>query len=239
MAELSRAVLVLFICCAAVRPAEDRPLFTADKEEIPLGESATLTWKWPVASEGYLSSIGMIQNPKGGSTEVRPRETTDYVLVLDAPGMSPTVLSRRIIVRGGKGSASDWPQDWFDGLPFSSGYTSAGQSLSKLVGRTKTVLQAFGEVREWSKDENTYVLATAFSQPADLNTADGRREKVRRIAFRIELSSLGASKSIQLHISVAIESRAIIDRRWYPENASSSTIYQDQVKAIKGKILGE
>jgi hypothetical protein len=239
MAELSRAILALLVCCWPVYPGEDHPLFSIDKEEIPLGESATLTWRWPLATEGYLSSVGMLRSPKGGSTEVRPRETTDYVLVLDAPGVPPTALSRRLIVRGAKGSASDWPQGWFDELPFWRDYNINSQSLPRIVYRTHAVLDAMGEVRPWTKDRDTAVLATAFSQLEDLNTHDESPKRVRRIAYRVELSSSGTSKVIRLHISVAIEWRVVIDRHWFPENPSSSTICQERVAALKKQIIGE
>jgi len=210
-----------------------------DKNEISAGEVATLTWNWTQASTAYLTTDGIVQNPKTGSLQVSPSETTEYVFVAEALGLAPCVLSRRLVVRGAKGFASDWPEDWFDPLPYKNEYPLKGASLVKTVARAKAILQELGEVRDYKVQDAT-VLLTPFHERWDLGRPDETPKRPRRIAYRVALSSTERGSSVLMQISAAVQWRVIIERKgWVPENASSSTIYQEQVAAIKKKILGE
>jgi hypothetical protein len=136
-----RFTIGVFFLCLAARSQDRQPSFNVDAAEIRAGEAANLTWKWQSASTGYLSCYGLLYHPKGDLLRIIPSETTDYVLILEASGVSPRILSRRVVVRGAKGSESDWP-DGFVPLGAEQQFTAAPtDGLSQIADRTRRILQ--------------------------------------------------------------------------------------------------
>src|SRR5437867_1178143 len=120
-------------------PVTDEPWFKADPAEIPAGGSAKLSWQWKAATRGYLSSVGFVNRPSGETVNVAPSETTSYVLIVEAPGLEPRVLTQRVIVRGSKGSSGIWPPDPFAALAYQADKDVRSISLATLAERVRTV----------------------------------------------------------------------------------------------------
>ena len=208
--------------------------------EVPPGEKVSLRWHWNVATNGYLSSIGRIDSASGGTAIVAPTETSSYVLVLEAPGLPPRVLSLRILVPGAKGSASVWPTDLFVPLTFQNDYSLNATSLATVAAKVRDVLQnrrGF-ELRQFSPSDGQIVIATAYMQRQELNNSDETPKEFRRIAFRISLVAGTVPRSVHVNISATIEWRVPIDDRWFPEDSSSSIRYRIQMNDLRKETLG-
>lgn len=208
-------------------PIPNGPSFTADRLEIPAGNSVKLSWQWHLATRGYLSSVGSLDHPSGDAIKVSPDETTSYVLVLEAPGLSPRVLTQRVIVRGAKGSSGVWPPDPFAPLAYQTDYDIHSPSLAAVCARIRSVLRddrGF-EIRQFSQAEDQIVFSTAFLQNARLGEPDENPRKFRRVAYRVAVTA-GKSDLIHVNLSSTIEWRIVVDTRWFSENSSSSNRYQ-------------
>jgi hypothetical protein len=209
-------------------PAPDEPSFKADKSEIPTGGSARLMWQWNPATRGYLSSIGLVDHPSGDTISVSPGETTSYVLILEAPGVSPRILAQRVVVRGAKGSSGDWPTDPFAPLAYQADDDIHSTSMSTVAARVRSVLRDRGfEIRQFSQAEDQVVFCTAFLQDSKLNEPNESPRKFRRIAYRVALTA-EKSDLIRVNLSSSIEWRIVVDARWFLENSSSSNRYKTQ-----------
>jgi hypothetical protein len=91
-------IVAMFLQSSAPPP---QPSFDIDPTEISIGGSAQLRWSCPGAKRGYLSSVGLVDAPRGGTITVTPTETTDYVIIFETAG-EPIMMSRRVAVRGSK-----------------------------------------------------------------------------------------------------------------------------------------
>jgi hypothetical protein len=203
-----------------------------DRVEVSQGESATLTWSWPSASQAYLSTAGLVANAGSGSMEVRPKETTDYVLVIETSSHETRILSQRVVVKGAKGSSTEWPRNPFLPLAYEREYRVAKISLVRLADRVRTLLSSF-EVQQFSQERETLVFVTGFSEKAELKRAGEPRR--RAIQYRVALSSFG-SEPIQVKVSATIRWRGLIDNRWFPE--TSNELYEKIVGTLGGQIAG-
>jgi hypothetical protein len=214
---------------ALAAPALDEPSFQVDTPEIQARGSATLRWQWSPATRGYLSSLGLVDHPSGDSVSVSPDETTSYVLILEAPDQSPRVLTRRVVVRGAKGSSGYWPSDPFAPLAYEVDYDMHSKSLAAVSARIRSVLRDDRglEIRQFSQQEGQITFYTAFLQNAQLNQPDERPRRFRRIAYRVRLAA-GKPDLIHVNISSTIEWRLVVDTRWFLENSSASNRYQTQ-----------
>jgi hypothetical protein len=94
---MNLVLLAATLCSLSLAIAQQsvEEAFDADTHEVSPGQPAHLTWKSSTATEAYLSSYGLLSNPRSGSLEEKPTETTDYVLILEAPGVPPQVLSHQ------------------------------------------------------------------------------------------------------------------------------------------------
>lgn len=214
-------------------PASDDPWFKADTLEIAAGGSAKLNWHWNLATRGYLTSVGLVEHPSGDTVSVSPIETTSYVLILEAPGFSPRILTQHLVVRGGKGKAGVWPDDPFTPLAYKADHDIRSTSLAEAAARVRNVLQddrGF-EIQEFSQDDQV-VFLTAFLQSSNLNEPNESPRRFWRIAHRVALDPTQTSGLIRLHLSSAIQWRIVVDNRWFLENSSSSDRYQRQMKGL-------
>lgn len=219
---------VLLVALVILTSATDNePGFKLDKSEIVAGESVHLSWLWPPAKRGYLSGRGLLERPSGDKIEVTPQETTSYVLVLEAPGSSPRILTERVIVRGSKGSSGDWPDNPFDPLVYQASYDIHSSSLAEVLNKIESVLrddEGF-EVRQFSQIKDQVVFSTSFHQSNKLNDSSERPRKLRRIAYHVEVTDM-KSGSIHISISTSIQWRIVVDTRWFLESSSSSERYR-------------
>jgi predicted outer membrane repeat protein len=85
--------------------------FDADRSEIDLGGSVTLTWEAPRADRCTLDGGGDTSGAPNGSVVVAPDESTAYTLTCEGPG-GPVSAAVLVIVRGANESDADG-----DGLP--------------------------------------------------------------------------------------------------------------------------
>jgi hypothetical protein len=228
--RLRTALFVLLTALVVLAaPAPDEPWFRVDTTEIPARGDTKLSWLWNPATRGYLSSLGIIGHPAGDTVRASPDETTTYVLILEAPGQSPRVLTQRVIVRGAKGSTGDWPSDPFAPLAYQADYDLQFKSLAAVSARIRSVLRddrGF-EIRQFSQEQDQIIFCTAFLQNAKLNEPNERPRRFRRIAYRVALAA-GKSNLIHVNLSSSIEWRLVVDTRWFPEKSSSSNRYQTQ-----------
>jgi hypothetical protein len=232
--RLALSIALAVIALGASPP--DEPWFRVEPPEITAGNRAILSWGWRDAAGGYLSDLGLVEHASDGRVTVSPEQTTSYVLVLDAPGRSPRVLTLRLAVRGSKGSSGDWPSDVFDPLPYQVEYDIRSPSLSSVAARVRRALKARGfELRQFSQTEGQVVFATAFLQGAALNDPDENPRRFRRIAFRIAIIQLGSS-TVHVNLSSSIQWRAVIDTRWFPEKSSSTNRYPKQTTDLWNAI---
>jgi hypothetical protein len=225
--RLRTTLYVLLAALGAVAlPALDEPWFRAETLEIPVGRSAQLSWHWSAATRGYLSSQGSVDHASGGTVGVSPAETTSYVLVLEAPGVTPRILTQRLIVTGTKGSAGVWPADPVAPLSYKADYDIVSASMVELAIRVRKVLRDDWqfEIRQFSQEEGQLVFATAFLQTSKLNEPNESPRRVRRIAYRVALRA-GKPNIVHVNLSSSIEWRAVVDSRWFPENSSSNDRY--------------
>jgi hypothetical protein len=233
----------LFLLPALASPGQwpDQTWFRSDKSELSAGGNVKLTWHSSAATSAYLSGFGLVENPKNGSATVSPPETTDYVLILEIPSGPPQIFSQRIVVRGAKGSAGEWPADPFQPLGFERNYPDVAASLAMLARTTERVLQDSWkfQIRRFSLGDGEIVFYTAFSQEPSLIAEEDRGKKVRRIAYRVALSATAVDR-IQVNLSARIDWKPVIDRTWFQENSlTSNLLYQTQIDALKTVILGK
>jgi hypothetical protein len=210
------------------------PGFIAEPPEISAGSSAELRWEWPQASRGYLTGAGSLESPPKGTLNVAPRETTDYILILETPDQSTKILSQRIVVRGAKGSVSDYPPDPFDGVPKS--FDTSG-TLTDVAVRIRTLLERGFNVRDSTHHEKA-VFTTSWAQRPSVNNLNERPRKIRQIAYRVELTRVAKGK-VHVDLAAIIQWRLTIDRNWYEEKSSSTTIYQTELERLTNEILNK
>ena len=223
------AFVLSIVCVCIASPVPEVPSFTADRLEISAGDSVRLSWRWDSARRGYLSSVGLLDHPSGDSVMLSPDETTSYVLILEAPGLSPRILTQHVAVRGSKGSSGDWPREPFGPLAYETDYDIHYTSLAAVSARIRSVLRddrGF-EIRQFSQAEDQVVFYTAFLQNAKLSEPNESPRKSRRIAYRVALTAR-KSDLVHVNLSSSIEWRIAVDNRWFPENSSSSNRYQMQ-----------
>lgn len=206
----------------------------AEPREIMAGSSAELRWEWPQASHGYLTGAGSLDSPRGGALKVTPIETTDYVLILEGPDQLAKVLSVRIFVRGAKGSVSDYPPDHFEGVRKS--FDTSG-SLSDASARVEALLQRSFNVRD-SRDGERVIFATSWAERPSVNNLDERPRRTRRIAYRVELART-TKGNVHVDLSAIIQWRLAIDKNWYEQESSSTSIYQTELERLMRDILGQ
>ncbi len=216
-------------------PEPTQASFGVEPREISIGGSANLTWNFPAAERAYLSNVGIVRDPRGGTMTVAPTETTDYVIIMERGG-EPTIMSTRLIVRGSKGTESDWPTPLFTAYVVPIRESSA-LKLVDLACRVRKILQGKFDMHQTSED-GKFDFYTAFAERSDLTSADERRRLRRRIAFRVELSK-PAGRKVEIEVRAAIQYRVVIDRRWFNENPSSSTYYQIENEALISEILAK
>ena len=235
------AILFLFSLLALAEQPPDQAWFRSDTLELRGGGSAKLMWHWTAATSGFLSGRGVLENPKDGSFSVSPSESTEYVLILEARNAPTQVLSARVLVRGAKGSAGEWPTDPFTPFPFEANY-DVTESLAVLAAKTDKILQDTlqFQVRRFAAADGQVVFYTAFQQQKALLGEEDRGKKVRRIAYRVALSTKGIHNPIHVNLSASIDWRPVIDKRWLVENSSSSAgaLYRRQIESLKTAILG-
>jgi len=226
------AVLVAF-----ASPIPDEPLFKVDQSEIETGGSTNLRWRWNPATHGYLSSLGLVDHPSSDTVSVSPDETTSYVLILEAPGLLPRILTQRVIVRGAKGTSGDWPNDLFAPLAYQADDDIHSKSLATVAAKVRRVLhddRGF-EIRQFSPAQGQIVFCTAFLQNDKLSEPNESPRRYRRIAYRVALAA-ARSDLIHVNLSSSIEWRIVVDTRWFPENSSSSDRYRKQTADLWGAI---
>ncbi len=230
--RIASTLLLVVALSESIRPAAEAPWFRADPAEVVAGGPVTLTWGWAGAKDGYLSSHGHIDHPSDGSAIVLPLETTSYVLVLEAPGVAPRILSVRVAVTGAKGGSGEWPPDLFVPLEFRREFDSRA-SLVKLAVRLRSLLQdEWGfETRQFVGEGAEVVLATAYRQQSTLDDPREGVRRIRRIAYRTSLRATGTA-AVHIQISASIQWRPVVDTRWFPESSSSSDRYKKETDRL-------
>lgn len=212
--------VLLGISCLALEQA----WFRADTTEIPAGGSAVLNWHWAEATNGYLSSIGVIEHPSNGSVRVKPDQTTSYLLILEGPGGVTRTFTQRVVVSGAKGNYGDWP-DLLEPLPYKREYQSSSISLVQGAAKVRKVLQddLHFQLRQFQIEDQS-IFATAWLQDSTLDLPNERTRKFRRVAYRVAVQPT-PDHNLRFSISSAIQWRLAIDTRWFAENSSSSDLY--------------
>ena len=239
---LSRYALLTAFLLGGPVVALDEPSLTAGRVEVTAGQSVELKWLWKPATAGYLSAVGTLEIPSQGMVSVTPTETTAYVLILEAPLRGTRVLSATITVQGAKGESGLLPDDPFSPLAFQSDYDLSKRSLAVAAAKTRTVLQdeqGF-QTTQYSPGEGQIVFVTRFLEKSSLSEGSDEKGRLRRIAYRVSLSSGKATGTLHANLSATIQWRIVVDRqRWFPENSSSSGIYLRALAQLKNAIFGK
>jgi hypothetical protein len=132
------------------------------------------------------------------------------------------------------------PEHLFEPLSFAQNFDAPNQFVDTLADRCKKALASFDVEAYKNPDTGNLVFVTAFSQRPELSQADERPKRMRKIAYRVELSSPRSPGLVRLNLSADIKWRLVIDPRfWYAENPTSSKLYLQSVTLLKKQILGE
>jgi hypothetical protein len=193
----------------AAQPGALAGRLSVEPREISIGESVVVSWDVPSGvGSVYISGADPSQaNQRSGRVVVRPRATSDFLLLVQSASGAVGVQAARVTVAGPRGSL---PQLTAKDLSCVVDLPLTIPKGLDLLGQVKRGLQSSNIVvdQEFIRDASAIVLQTrALAQRGRTSDASGVREAIHQVALGLNLSGNAGSTGGVTMVSVGSQLR--------------------------------